>query len=69
VTHTKYIHAARTEWEKRTNNAIVDYIVVSRLPKNAIVEWHLWAHRHNARFECKYVYEMIYHTCLTPCFL
>lgn len=51
VTHTKYIHAARTEWEKRTNNAIVDYIVVSRLPKNAIVEWHLWAHRHNSRFE------------------
>jgi len=53
VTHTKYIHAARTEWEKRTNNAIIDYVVVSRLPRNAIVEWHLWAHRHNARFECK----------------
>ncbi|XP_050540996.1 uncharacterized protein LOC126905392 [Daktulosphaira vitifoliae] len=51
VTNTKYIHAARTEWEKRTNNAIVDYVVVSRLPKDAVVEWHLWAHKHNSRFE------------------
>lgn len=55
LTHPSYIAEARKEWEKRTNNAIVDYIVVPNLPRNAQVEWYVWAHRHNNRFECKFV--------------
>jgi hypothetical protein len=54
VTHPSYIPEACREWEKRTNNAIVDYIVVPQLPRGALLEWHIWAHRHNNRFECKY---------------
>lgn len=44
---------ARKLWEERTNSAIVNYVVVSNLPKNAAVEWHVWAHKHNHQFECK----------------
>ncbi|PSN32554.1 hypothetical protein C0J52_21699 [Blattella germanica] len=51
VTHPSYIPEACREWEKRTNNAIVDYIVVPQLPRGALLEWHVWAHRHNNRFE------------------
>ncbi|XP_063978343.1 uncharacterized protein LOC135163095 [Diachasmimorpha longicaudata] len=51
LTHHSYIADARKEWEKRTNNAIVDYIVVPHLPRNAHVEWWVWAHRDNNRFE------------------
>ncbi|XP_058799518.1 uncharacterized protein LOC131669005 [Phymastichus coffea] len=51
LTHPSYIPAARKEWEKRTNNAIVDYVVVSNLPRGAQVEWCVWAHRDNNRFE------------------
>ncbi|XP_014218144.1 diphthine--ammonia ligase [Copidosoma floridanum] len=51
LTHPNFIPAARREWEKRTNNAIVDYVVVSRLPRDAQVEWCVWAHRDNNRFE------------------
>lgn len=52
VTKAKYIDYAIKEWEERTNNAIVDYIVVSQLPRGALIEWHVWAHRHNNQFEC-----------------
>ncbi|XP_008217510.1 diphthine--ammonia ligase [Nasonia vitripennis] len=51
LTHPSFIPAARKEWEKRTNNAIVDYVVVSSLPRGAQVEWCVWAHRDNNRFE------------------
>ncbi|RZF36193.1 hypothetical protein LSTR_LSTR012817, partial [Laodelphax striatellus] len=51
VTEAKHIAEARDEWEKRTKNAIVDYVVVTRLPRDALVEWHVWAHRGNAQFE------------------
>ncbi|CAK9817189.1 Diphthine--ammonia ligase [Anthophora plagiata] len=51
LTHSSYIPDARKEWEKRTNNAIVDYIVVPFLPEGAPVEWCVWAHRDNNRFE------------------
>ncbi|XP_046749065.1 diphthine--ammonia ligase [Diprion similis] len=50
-THPSYIPDARKEWEKRTNNAIVDYVVVPNLPRGAKVEWCVWAHRDNNRFE------------------
>lgn len=30
----------------------MDYVVVSGLPRNALVEWHVWAHKHNNQFEC-----------------
>lgn len=53
VTHPNYISEARKELERRTNNAIVDYIVVPKLPRDAQVEWWVWAHRDNTRFECK----------------
>ncbi|XP_014468532.1 PREDICTED: diphthine--ammonia ligase [Dinoponera quadriceps] len=51
LTHPSYIADARKEWEKRSNNAIVDYIVVPNLPRGAQVEWCVWAHRDNRRFE------------------
>jgi len=55
VTHPSYIPEARREWEKRTNNSIVDYAVVPRLPKDALLEWQVWAHIGNSRFECKFL--------------
>lgn len=51
VTHAAYISEARKEWERRTNNAIVEYVVVPELPRSALVEWQVWAHRGNTRFE------------------
>lgn len=54
LTNVSYIPEARKEWEIRTNNAIVDYVVVSALPRGASVEWCVWAHKDNSRFECKY---------------
>uniref|UniRef100_A0A023F2R4 Diphthine--ammonia ligase n=1 Tax=Triatoma infestans TaxID=30076 RepID=A0A023F2R4_TRIIF len=51
VTNASYIREARKEWERRTNNAIIEYVVVPELPKTALVEWQVWAHRGNTRFE------------------
>ncbi|XP_054259773.1 uncharacterized protein LOC128984473 isoform X2 [Macrosteles quadrilineatus] len=51
VTNAAYIAEARREWERRTNNAITDYVVVPALPRGALLEWQVWAHRSNARFE------------------
>ncbi|XP_065203187.1 uncharacterized protein LOC135833358 [Planococcus citri] len=51
VTEAEFIRPARKEWEKRSNNAIADYIVVPALPRNANIEWQVWAHRGNARFQ------------------
>lgn len=31
----------------------MDYIVVPKLPRNALVEWQVWIHTHNNKFECK----------------
>lgn len=52
VTDLSYVEPARRMWEGKTNNAIVEYVVVDGLPRNALVEWHVWAHRHNNQFEC-----------------
>lgn len=51
VAHSSYIEPARKHWEAKTNNAIVEYVVVTGLPKGALIEWHVWAHRHNNQFE------------------
>ncbi|KAF5286755.1 hypothetical protein FQA39_LY04178 [Lamprigera yunnana] len=51
VTDIKLIDSVRKLWEIKTNNAIVNYVVVTGLPKNALIEWHAWAHRHNSGFE------------------
>lgn len=51
VTSSSYIPNAREEWEKRKSNAMVDYMVVSNLPRGASVEWCVWAHKNNSRFE------------------
>lgn len=53
ITNPNYISEARRQWERRTTNAIVDYIVVSALPRQALVEWQVWAHMHNDKFDCK----------------
>lgn len=53
VTHPNYISEARRQWERRTANAIVDYIVLPALPRQALVEWQVWAHAHNDKFDCK----------------
>ncbi|XP_052889160.1 uncharacterized protein LOC128297533 isoform X1 [Anopheles moucheti] len=51
VTHPSYIYEARRQWERRTANAIIDYIVVPSLPRGALVEWQVWAHSHNDKFD------------------
>ncbi|KAI4462634.1 hypothetical protein MML48_4g00017527 [Holotrichia oblita] len=51
VSKAKYIEIANKYWEECTNNSIMDYVVVSKLPRNALVEWHVWAHTHNNQFE------------------
>lgn len=54
VTHPNYISEARRQWERRTANAIVDYIVLPALPRGAAVEWQVWAHTHNDKFDCEF---------------
>lgn len=54
LTDINYISEARNEWGKLTKNTIDDYIIVPSLPRNARIEWSVWAHRDNSRFECKY---------------
>lgn len=51
VCHPNYISEARRQWEKCTTNAIVDYIVCPQLPRQALVEWQVWAHAHNDNFD------------------
>ncbi|KAK4886058.1 hypothetical protein RN001_002329 [Aquatica leii] len=51
VNNKDLIDIARKFWEAKTNSAIVNYVVVTTLPKNALVEWHVWAHRYNSSFE------------------
>ncbi|XP_065095413.1 uncharacterized protein LOC135717338 [Ochlerotatus camptorhynchus] len=51
VTHPSYIYEARRQWERRTANAIMDYIVVPALPRGALVEWQVWTHTHNDKFD------------------
>lgn len=55
VTHPNYIAEARRQLERRTTNAIMDYIVVPALPRKALVEWQVWVHSHNDNFDCKYL--------------
>lgn len=54
VTDPVYIKEARRQWEKRTTNAIVNYVVVPALPRQALVEWQVWMHAHNDKFDCKF---------------
>ncbi|XP_050307729.1 uncharacterized protein LOC126744389 isoform X1 [Anthonomus grandis grandis] len=51
VAHSSFIEPARKHWEAKTNNAIVEYVVVTGLPRGALIEWHVWAHKHNNQFE------------------
>ncbi|XP_055298173.1 uncharacterized protein LOC129566345 [Sitodiplosis mosellana] len=51
VTHPNYVAEARRQLERRTTNAIMDYIVVPALPRKALVEWQVWAHSHNDKFD------------------
>lgn len=53
VTHPNYITEARRQLERRTTNAIMDYIVVPALPRKALVEWQVWVHSYNDKFDCK----------------
>lgn len=53
VTHPNYITEARRQLERRTTNAIMDYIVVPALPRKALVEWQVWVHSHNDKFDCE----------------
>lgn len=52
VTHPSFIAEARRQWERRTANAIMDFIVLPALPRKALVEWQVWAHSHNDKFDC-----------------
>ncbi|XP_055608820.1 uncharacterized protein LOC129756093 [Uranotaenia lowii] len=51
VTHPSYIYEARRQWERRSANAIMDYLVVPALPRGALIEWQVWAHTHNDKFD------------------
>lgn len=37
----------------------MDYIVVPALPRKALVEWQVWIHTHNNKFECKFATQLI----------
>lgn len=67
VTHPNYITEARRQLERRTTNAIMDYIVVPALPRKALVEWQVWAHSHNDKFDCEYFnfYYLLYSSFIT----
>lgn len=67
VTHPSYITEARRQWERRTTNAIMDFIVLPALPRKALVEWQVWAHSHNDKFDCKLKILNI-HFCFTKLF-
>lgn len=56
VSKRSHVAAARREWESQTTNAIMDYIIVSRLPRDALIELQVWAHNYNDKFECKLNY-------------
>nr|XP_022904819.1 diphthine--ammonia ligase [Onthophagus taurus]XP_022904820.1 diphthine--ammonia ligase [Onthophagus taurus] len=51
ISDLKHVETVRKLWEEFTNNAIMNYVVVETLPKNALVEWHVWGHLHNNQFE------------------
>lgn len=51
LTDPSYVAEARRQWENRTENAIMDYIIVPELPRHALVEWQVWAHTHNDTFD------------------
>nr|XP_023013166.1 diphthine--ammonia ligase [Leptinotarsa decemlineata] len=51
VSNVAFVEPARKLWEEKTNNAIVEYVVVTGLPKSAAVEWHVWAHKYNNQFD------------------
>lgn len=51
LSDARHVEVARKMWEEKTNNSLMDYVVVSGLPRGALVEWHVWAHRHNHQFE------------------
>ena len=53
LTDIENVETARIIWEETTNNSIMDYVVVTKLPKNALIEWHVWGHIHNNQFECE----------------
>lgn len=51
VTHPDHIEAAEIEWEKSTENAISNFIVVSGLPRGALVEWQVFCDNQENEFE------------------
>ncbi|CAK1582896.1 unnamed protein product [Parnassius mnemosyne] len=51
VTHVSAAREARRQLERRTAGAIVQCAVVQALPRGAAVEWHVWAHSDNNRFD------------------
>ncbi|XP_063697230.1 uncharacterized protein LOC134828168 [Culicoides brevitarsis] len=51
VTNQNDIQIARRVWEAQSTNAIIDYVVVKRLPRNALVELQVWLHLGNDKFE------------------
>lgn len=53
VTKQTDIQVARRIWESQSTNAIIDYVVVKNLPRDALVELQVWTHLGNDKFECK----------------
>ncbi|XP_059481869.1 uncharacterized protein LOC132200428 [Neocloeon triangulifer] len=51
LTSRHAVQTVRQLWERRTTNAIVDFVIVPALPRGALLEWSVWAHAHNRRFE------------------
>lgn len=53
VTDLKDIAVARRMMSRASESQISTYVVVSRLPRGALVEWSTWAHVANNKFDCE----------------
>lgn len=51
VADRTHISTAKKLWEAQSNNSIIEYIAVHKLPRNASIEWQVWAHDFNDKFQ------------------
>lgn len=60
VTKRDHIELARRAWEAQSANAIMEYVIVKSLPRQAYIELQCWAHSYNDKFECMFLKKIIY---------
>lgn len=64
MTKQSNIKIARRIWESQSTNAVIDYVVVKHLPRNALVELQVWTHLGNDKFECAANFCFFFHVFL-----